>query len=757
MRKRRIVTDEEIRYRMCVAGAFCGLISWFIGVWIPFLITLPESDSRITSALDPGLIVFLLGVVPKDDGWVIEVLDASLIGLFIGGLYVIFAGRLSHEEITTARRLRRIMSGALGGCLAGGVGNVLSFRPRFLWLNEWPRGGNLLAWCLTGAGIGLVIGLISYRWFLRYVLLAAAGSLVGAGIGGGLLILGGEVVPHFRSLGLSLTGLSICFCSTLAVRIGRRATLKFINSSDAAAGDGLSGREVDLLQNIKYVFGRDHARESFGHETLYIRVSDSVMAPRHAMIRWRSGAFQLSACDENLRAGKPIRNLEAGSPPKIVEGEYPLQNEDEIIMGQTRFVFQLRKNATAALLCLLAGALIESAALAQTDEVRLALPERIQMLRVHNLSETVVFRVPLNIVTATGKPQKISAYNPEHIERGIHVFEGDSELRVCHIGLGSRPRRYAILLVDVSGSMLEPAEDGSRKFDAMKGACLRFVEDFVPGVDFIAVVPFHSHGVIENIQRAEFFTDKEQLRGYINQLPAPMPENNTALYSAAQAALNRLMQIQKAQGPNAQYLLVLLTDGKNDVRAGDDPNLETSPDNMIALKSRADIPIITVGFGNNRNLNENDLRNLASPMISGYYPARHADDLVAAFQQARSVQLDRLWVTFLPRPNSLTQLVSPHTYRIQLVLDKGKPAEGLITWTPGAVNVPQGVLPAEESDCLPPQPRPDWLQPILIFASLSLFLSLMWFKPPKWIRRSWEDEKVQMVWLPHILELKKWL
>lgn len=755
MDNRRIQTDREIRYRLCVGGAFAGLISWFIGVWIPFLITLPEAGPRLTASLNSKWLFAILGAMPKDDGWIIEVLDASLIGLFLGVCYVIFADRLSGTSISIWERLWRILKGAGGGGLAGTVGIILSYRPRFLWLGAWPRTGNLLAWCLIGAAIGLVVGLISYKWVLRYVLLSVFGSLVGAAIGGGLLLLGGELFPHFRAVGLSLTGFFVCFFSTFAVRLASGATLQFLSSGEDAVNEQFSGREWDLLENIRYVFGREEAHEGLKPGTFYLAVGDSTMAPRHAEICGHQGVFKLSPCKENRPGKKNFRNLEVGSPLTEVEGDYTLQDQDELVMGQTRFVFRLRKKAVVIGLCGLAIVLNSRVAFAQADESRLALLPDIQMLRVESGSETVVFRVSLNIIDAQGKPQKISAFSPEEIEQGLRVFEGAEERKICHISFGSLPRRYAILLVDVSGSMLELTGDKRRKFDVMKEACLKFAEDFVQGVDYIAVIPFHSHGVIEGIQKAHFFTSKIELQNYISQIPAPLPVNNTALYSAARAALDKLLQIKREQEANAQYLLVIMTDGKNDVRADDDKGLDTDVDAMIALKRRADLPIISIGFGNDQNLNPKDLREMASP--NHYFRAYYAGDLVMAFQQARSLQLDRFHLTFFPQPNLLSQMVSPHTYLIQLSLGGRAPAEGLITWSPKQTNVPQGFLPPEERQCLPPAPSGDWLRPFLMFGFLFGLFTLLWFRPPRRIRNSWEKEEAELVWLAHITELKKWL
>ncbi|MGH9854998.1 MAG: VWA domain-containing protein, partial [Blastocatellia bacterium] len=638
------------------------------------------------------------------------------------------------------------------------------------WLSGWPRAGIILAWLLTGAFVGLVISLIKYKWLFRYVALSLLGSLIGAILGGCLLVLGGEIIPHFRSVGLMLTGFSICLCSTLAVKIASRATLKYVGSSDPKAEPLPKGCEWDLLENVKYLFGRAEKRNHSRHGVQFIPVKDPIMAPKHALIRCEDGTFKLTAHEDNV-AGDGVlkRDLEAGLPRKTFDGQHTLQDGHEILMGQTHFVFKTRPKTPALDLTRLRALLRKKApavalfaltslsgrdAFAQSGEYHLVFPDRIQALRVQSGSEAVAFRLSLNVVNAEGKPQKISGFSPEQIVNGVRVFEGASQLKTCHVATGSLPKRYAILLVDVSGSMKEPVSDGRRKYDVMKEACLRFTNDFVPGVDYIAVIPFHSRGVIEGIRWAPFFDNKALLQDYINYR-IPPPGNNTALFSAARAALARLQEIRNEQGANAQYLLVILTDGRNAVRAGDDRNLETSSGGVVAFKNRVEIPVITIGFGNDQNLNENDLRDLALPASGNYHRARRPEDLVDIFQQARNMQLDRLRITFRPQPGSLTQLVSPHTYRVQIQLDKNKSAEGTVIWTPGAVNVFQGALTPEESGCVPSIPQHDWLRPVLIFLSLFSVLLRLWFRPPKFIERSWADEKIALVWAPHISRLKE--
>ena len=756
MGQQRVMTEKEIRYRMCVAGAFSGLITWFIGVWIPFVVTIPEGDQQMTRLLNSSLVVAVLGMMPKDDHWIIEVFDSSLIGLFIGVFYVIFASRLSRKDSSLVKTFAGILIGALGGWLAGALGVLMSFRPRWLWLSGWPRIGVFVAWSLTGGCLGLLIGLITYRRVLRYVFLSMVGGLIGATLGCSVLLLGGAFVPHFRSVGLIFTAMSICLCSTLAVRVARRATLRFLHSNEPAIEQEFRGQEWDLLQNVTYVFGTE-LRQHVGHRVFNIQIKDRRMNKRHASIAWSEGAFWVSVSNENSGPNdKPVATLEAGSPPAMVLGKQELEDRHEIVMGQTRFMFLLRGKPAMIVAGLILSLLIGPVVHAQANRDLLVSAERIQVLRQKAGSETVFFRVPLNIVNADGEPQKISVFRAEQIDQMIQVLEGDEKLNTCHVEFGSLPRRYAILLVDVSGSMLEPVGGpGSKtKFKVMKEACLKFVADFVPGVDYVAVIPFESHRVMDGIREAKFFDNQKELENHINTLPQPGLRNNTALFSAVIGALTKLKKVQDREGPNAQYLLVVLTDGKNHLRAGDDKDLETSTDRVRVFEDKVQLPVLTIGFGNDQNLKEDDLKKLAWENPINYLRTRSPEDLVSTFQRARSLQLDRVYLTFQPQPNLLSQLVSPHTYSIRFQLDNNESAEGLVSWQPDNLPLPQGILSPQAGSCFSAG-RHDWLTPILIFLGLLGFISYLWFRPLKWIKRSWEDDELELVWTTPISDLSK--
>src|SRR5262247_2210978 len=123
-----------------------------------------------------------------------------------------------------------------------------------------------------------------------------------------------------------------------------------------------------------------------------------------------------------------------------------------------------------------------------------------------------------------------------------------------------------MMLFDLSGSMITGSLGGRTRLDAAKDAARVLVEKFRPG-DRIAIAPFESHEVRARIENAVFAETPEAAEDQINRLQARR-DGNTALYSATVFALNRLQRLKKT---DRQYMLVVLTDGENDVRPGDDP------------------------------------------------------------------------------------------------------------------------------------------------------------------------------------------
>lgn len=706
---------SEARYRMGVAGSLGGLAAWAFGAFIPVLVTLPA-----------------------ESGWIAELIDSGLVGLCIGGFGAGIAARIAWRK-AGASAAWRSLGGACAGLMAGLAGVGLSLWVRSVWLPESTRAGILLAWIFTGSSVGLVLGLLRHGSQWKNVVLALAGGTAGAAAGAAVLIHWGEAMVYAsRAGGLMLTGSAMCVCSELAVRARRKAVLSFVSSADPEVEALLRAQQWELLSRSRVLLGRDGPGPA---GTLFVRLPDPATAPRHAWIRGTQQGFELTAHDANTGpGGAAVWRLEAGSPPVAFHGSRVLQHGDEIVVGSSRFSFETRTRAASRTPSarpiapshapwLLAVALALAVAPATAQDLTLA--ERPRLLRAAKSAEAPVFSVQLNLLDAAGRPQPIPILSPEHARADVHVTEAGNDLQVCHVSLGALPERRAILLVDVSGSMSEQVAGGRRKFDVMKEACLRFTTSFEDGIDHVAVIPFDSRGVAAGVRQARFFGHAVELRNAIESLPAPST-GNTGLYTAVLAALARFRDDPETPAGGAvQRLLVVLTDGKNDIRPGDDPGLEQDLEQVVRAAGETGIQIITVGFGTAENLNETELRRMAWPSERNYSSAERPADVVAAFERARMFQVQRLTVNFRPRQKLISQLVLPHRFTVSF---HGRQAT--FTWSPRPVNVAEGV--AEGCD---DREIFDWQRFSLLLAFGLILHGYLWWSLPRRLWGAWNDAR----------------
>lgn len=274
-------------------------------------------------------------------------------------------------------------------------------------------------------------------------------------------------------------------------------------------------------------------------------------------------------------------------------------------------------------------------------------------------------------------------------------FLGDTGL----VGAGRRSgyidetRSHRVLvLVDVSGSMRSAARfattrwvvrDFLRALDSLPGAGIR-----------VAVAPFGSVGVADGIRRVPFTTPDSAHR-QVDALRNPDREN-TGLFTAIEVGTNRLTEeAARSEGPGLATL-VIITDGDNDVRPGDDPDLLAGPDGLRHAARTVDqsgVVVSIVGIG---NLNVQALRALAGN--------RGRTTLVRddAFEMARPLAAirDLLWSAWdvaIPLGSAREEL-GRSLLPVGLSASKAGVAlqTGGATWVPPVMALPAfaGVLPA---------------------------------------------------------------
>lgn len=163
-----------------------------------------------------------------------------------------------------------------------------------------------------------------------------------------------------------------------------------------------------------------------------------------------------------------------------------------------------------------------------------------------------------------------------------------------------------VLVVDRSGSMNEEA-----KLASLKGAVARFLEK-IPQGSKIAVIAFSSQ--VELIR--PFTTDRAKVGRAVDELFADGP---TRFYDAVAMAL-KLLEDQVGR-----RAIIALTDGL-------DTSSSTQLEDDVAAGQRLGLPIYTLGFGNEREIDVNGLKQLAAGTRAQYYPARRAEELRKVYE-----------------------------------------------------------------------------------------------------------------------------
>jgi len=272
----------------------------------------------------------------------------------------------------------------------------------------------------------------------------------------------------------------------------------------------------------------------------------------------------------------------------------------------------------------------------------------------------------------------------------------------------------------------------------------QFVETFQDGVDEVAIVPFESHDVASTIRAASFARTKQEALSQIGNLPEPRKHNNTALYSAVALGLDvlndRIRNIQKnAALPEAT--LVVMTDGKNEVLAGDDAGLLRGAEGLdqAAQKvSESRLRVIGIGFGERDKV---DLAALQRLTTDPPYMAGDADSLKKAFENTRKLLIDRVRVTFLsPWPDRASLAGRTIHFKAGLILPDGS----TLTSNDAVFGTPQMGLPlfsgkagVEELAMLNRQVTSNetgWLtllRPVFVFLGLGGILLIAWFWIPR--------------------------
>jgi hypothetical protein len=400
------------------------------------------------------------------------------------------------------------------------------------------------------------------------------------------------------------------------------------------------------------------------------------------------------------------------------------------------------------------------AARPQAPAGRLDFSDSIRMVDCDPASSVPGFRLKFNVVDAQGAPLPVQFPPPEKLAGNITVTVDNQTLTpfFAIAGAGEKQTvrgRTALVLLDISGSMNRPIAGGQTRFEAAKVAITSFLDGFQDGLDRIAIVPFESHHVESTIRSASFATTKQEAIAQIAAIPLPQSHNNTGLYSAVTIGLE-VLEKELAANPSTnavspEVMVMLMTDGKNEVFNGDDSGLLDGPQGLeqaAAKVKSSGIQVIGVGFGNPSEIDETALRQISTR----YYMAADAGTLTQIFSVARTLLSSRIQATFAsPWPDRASLAGKTLHVSVQLKLPSGQElASDPKIWATPEIGLPvfEGHADVDEMKALYTRAAPTgtgWisvLRPVLVFVGLGALLLILWFWIPRLV---WADQYIGVV------------
>lgn len=374
------------------------------------------------------------------------------------------------------------------------------------------------------------------------------------------------------------------------------------------------------------------------------------------------------------------------------------------------------------------------------QQPHLSFSDDVKMLDCTPVSSAPCFATSFNILDQNDHPYGLELGN--NLVSNLKVTADGAPAQVFYAAgaaAQSSRRRLTLILIDISGSMARKLPMGQTRFQAARSALAQFLYDFRDGVDQVAIVPFESHNVVSTIESAVFAQNREQAEGLVQALPAPQPRNNTGLYSAVSSALDVLGR--KKQSEDVDTLLVVMTDGVNDVQKRDDAGLLTGPDGLAQVHRKvaaSGVEVTAIGFGNPAEIDQEALAQLSTHQP---YMATNAESLNQAFNVARKLLTNRIQVGFMTTWADAASLAGKSiVFRATLQLPNGTQ----LTSNEARFETPQLVPPVPSGKAGPDMLRAlssmaapretGWvglLRPVLVFLGLGLMLLIAWFWVPR--------------------------
>jgi Ca-activated chloride channel family protein len=416
----------------------------------------------------------------------------------------------------------------------------------------------------------------------------------------------------------------------------------------------------------------------------------------------------------------------------------------------------------------LAALLAIAAVPAHAQNPGLDFAEPLKLVSCEPASTVPCFRLKLNLVDGAGQPYKAQLPPPGKLASQITVTMGGQHITPFYATAAGESvakvrGRAALVIVDISGSMKKPLPTGQTRFEAAKMAVKSFLGQFEEGIDRVAIVPFESHLVRERIESAVFARTRSAAIAQVDALPEPEMKNNTALFSAVvigtETLRNALPKLEKEMGESPEAMVIVLTDGNNEVLKGDDLGLLAGPAGMEEASRtvrQAPFPVIAIGFGEPGSLDEAALRQISTK----YYLASDYEGLRRIFTFTRTFLNDRVVATFSsPYPDRASLAGQNLPVTVELKLPNGQVLRSPeILWS-----APQMGVPVYAGKCTPEEMKAvlqnlpvsaGWtsiIRPLGVFCGLALLLLLMWHWLPRLI---WPEQFIGV--MPAVAGQTKW-
>jgi Mg-chelatase subunit ChlD len=370
--------------------------------------------------------------------------------------------------------------------------------------------------------------------------------------------------------------------------------------------------------------------------------------------------------------------------------------------------------------------------------------ERVELLKQDDNDPRPYFHAELKFANAAqvrlpGRADELQQLIKVREASSLFIREGGDFIPFKVSNRATEGKLDVMMLFDLSGSMTSNNLGGRTRLEAAKEAARVLVDNFRSG-DRIAIAPFESHEVKAKIDNAVFAETREDAEAQIEQLQARR-DGNTALYSATIFALSRLQNIKST---DRQYMLVILTDGQNDVRQGDDPDVlrrKDDLDGVIKKLNETNIQTFTIGVGN--GIDAGALREMVYPRENKeqYASAEDTQTLAKFLAGAKQSLTEQIGIMFFTRRRDYHELKSLN-FKVQVKTLDGNTLQGIIPWNCRAAAgcAPDKSLSREEMSLVtersdaPQPPGAQWKELLWLLARFAIALAILaglWWGIPK--------------------------